>query len=99
MLRLVVLCLITACTTAPRVDGAGDASPSRYLYIWAGDADQTDPDFLVVLDVNPSSAGYGQVLHTVPVGMRGSMPHHLEYELPLEGHLLFANAHHVSGRC
>ena len=26
--------------------------------------------------------------------MRGSMPHHLEYELPAPGGLLFANAHH-----
>lgn len=43
-------------------------SPSPYLYIWAGDADQADgdTDFLVVVDANPQSPDYGTVLSTAP---------------------------------
>lgn len=60
------------------------------LYVWAGDADEADPDFLAVIDVRPGSARYGQVLTTVPVEGRGNVPHHTEYELT-PGQLLFAN--------
>jgi hypothetical protein len=56
--------------------------------------DEKDPDFLAVVDIRRSSPTYRQVLTTVPVGMRGSMPHHLEYELPPPDQLLFANGHH-----
>lgn len=31
---------------------------------------------------------------TLPIGMKASMPHHLEYWTPTRGNLLFANAHH-----
>ncbi|HEV2150354.1 MAG TPA: hypothetical protein VGR37_23340 [Longimicrobiaceae bacterium] len=70
------------------------AAPARYLYVWAGDRDEQHSDFLAVVDVRPESPTYGDVVATEPVGMRGSMPHHLEYELPPPGTLLFANAHH-----
>jgi hypothetical protein len=70
------------------------AAPARYLYVWAGDKDEKDPDFLAVVDVRPASPTYGQVVATEPVGKGGTMPHHTEYELPGPGRLLFANGHH-----
>ena len=73
---------------------APNASPARFLYVWAGDKDEKESDFLAVIDVRPSSATYGNVLSTVPVGMTGTLPHHLEYSLPPEGQTLFANGHH-----
>jgi hypothetical protein len=105
----VVLCVVSAalsaCTarrTAPPADGpgastalaAGGPAPARYLYVWAGDKDGKDSDFLAVVDVRPASPTYGQVLATEPVGMGGTLPHHTEYELPGPGRLLFANGHH-----
>src|SRR5690606_24572162 len=78
--------------------GAGSADPpagaSRFLYVWAGDADGQHSDFLAVVDVEPGSATYGEVLWTDTVGLRGSLPHHLEYALPSEGEFLFGNGHH-----
>jgi hypothetical protein len=68
---------------------------SRYLYIWMGDKDEKDDDFIAVLDVLESSPTYGKVLTSQPVGLKGSMPHHFEYELPAPGQLLFGNAHHL----
>ena len=94
-LAAVVLAACTAhrATTAPRRP-APAGPPARYLYVWAGDKDEKDSDFLAVVDVRPASATYGQVVATEPVGMGGTMPHHTEYELPGPGRLLFANGHH-----
>ena len=88
-LRLVAagfLWLAIACTKS--------SHESRYLYVWAGDQDAKDSDFLMVIDAQPSSATYTQVVATVPVGMSGSLPHHLEYWLPDSTSFLFANGHH-----
>jgi hypothetical protein len=62
--------------------------------VWAGDKDEKDSDFMAVVDVRPASATYGEVVATAPVGMRGTLPHHVEYELPGRGRRLFANGHH-----
>jgi hypothetical protein len=66
------------------------AEPATHLFVWAGDLDRADSDFLAVLDVAPGSPRYGQVIATVPAGARGTMPHHTEHRLPASGHL-FAN--------
>ncbi len=86
---LVVLSLITlsACTDAPS-DG-----PAPYLYVWMGDIDEQDSDFLAVVDADPESDTYGDVLTTQTVDLYGSLPHHTEYELPPPGALLFMNAY------
>lgn len=63
---------------------------SDYLYVWAGDKDGEDSDFLAVLDVHKSSATYGEIIATVPVGANATMPHHTEYEYP-PNDTLFAN--------
>ena len=70
------------------------AAPARYLYVWMGDKDGQDCDFIAVVDVRPESPTYARVIETEPVGMRGSMPHHLEYWLPPPGQFLFGNGHH-----
>ena len=69
-------------------------TPARFLYVWAGDKDEQHPDFMAVVDVQPGSPTYGEVVATEPVDMRGTLPHHTEYELPDRGRLLFANGHH-----
>ena len=69
--------------------------PSRYLYIWMGDKAEKSSDFLAVMDVDPASRSYGQFVASEPVGFTGSMPHHLQYELPPKGEFMFANGHHL----
>lgn len=63
-------------------------SGSRYLFIWAGDAERKGSDFLAVLDARRDSPGYGHIVATVAVGASGTMPHHTEYEFPESGELL-----------
>ena len=69
---------------------AQKASESRYLVTWVGDIDRSDSDFLAVLDVDPGSKTYTQVLNTVPVDAKGTVPHHTEHYFT-PGHPLFAN--------
>jgi len=69
-------------------------TPSPYLFVYAGDLDQADADFLAVLDVNPSSKTRGEPLYSVSTGMKNSMPHHMDYTPPPAGEPLFMNAHH-----
>jgi hypothetical protein len=49
---------------------------SPYLFIWAGDADRKDTDFLAVIDVRPKSKRYGHIVATLPVGVSNNYPHH-----------------------
>ena len=78
--------------------GSNDAAPvddpSRFLYVWAGDVDGNDSDFLAVIDVRSNSKTMGQILTTVPAGIKKSLPHHLEYTLPSTEQTLFGNGHH-----
>lgn len=73
---------------------AGTAS--EFLFIWAGDADRKESDFLAVIGAKRGSRDYGRVVATLPIGSSGTMPHHTEYEYP-PGHVLFANGW-VAGR-
>lgn len=84
-----LLLTLGACTARQ-----SDAPGSRFLYVWAGDSDYKESDFLAVVDVRPSSDTYRQVLGTVPVGMSGTLPHHMEYQLPDSNQWLFVNGHH-----
>ena len=76
-------------TSGPETAGADDAGWPR-LYVWSGDVDRADSDFLAVLDADPASAAYGSVVASVPVGRSGTHPHHTEHRMPAGG-ILFAN--------
>lgn len=93
-MRLAPLIALLAAAACQRTAPAAAAIPSRFLYVWAGDEDQKESDFLAVIDVRDDSPTFGQVLTTTPVGMTGTLPHHLEYSLPDSTQLLFANGHH-----
>jgi len=69
---------------------AKTARPS-YVFVWAGDRDAKSSDFLGVIDGDPSSPHYGQVVASVGTGLVGGDPHHTEGQMPFNDHLL-ANA-------
>jgi hypothetical protein len=74
-----------------RADSGGE---SPYLLIFASDEDNSDSDFLAVIDLRPGSATLGKAVSSLPTGLKVSMPHHMEYSMPPPGELLFMNAHH-----
>lgn len=88
VIRAVLLCLISM---AAHAQGAED---SPYLILFLGDKDEADSDFLATIDLRADSDELGEVIATTPIGMTASMPHHMEYQSPPEGELLFMNAHH-----
>ena len=70
--------------------GQGKRIPTPYLFVWSGDSDKKNSDFLAVIDARPGASSYGDIVATLPVGARGTYPHHTEYEFPSNS-LLFAN--------
>jgi hypothetical protein len=88
---LVAAIIIGACHAGAANPGPQPhAATSRFLFVWAGDADRRESDFLAVIDIDPRSANYASVLATLPVGVAGTRPHHTEYEMPATG-VLWAN--------
>lgn len=63
---------------------------SSYLFVWVGDADRKQTDFLAVVDVRLDSKQYGEIVKTLPIGVLSTIPHHTEHEMP-KGGILFAN--------
>ena len=62
---------------------------STHLFVWAWDVNHDAGAFLAVVDVDRSSATYGQVVSTLPT-LAGSDAHHTEYEMTTSQ--LFANS-------
>ncbi len=95
---VIAACLVAACASPSRDTPAATEgvvrAPSPYLLVSAADADETESDFLAVIDVREGSPTVGTAISTLPTGMNASMPHHMEYTLPPAGELLFLNAHH-----
>src|SRR5215469_13808089 len=93
---LVVSCVISVALLVPSIHKARSlnksesSQPSRYIFVWSGDAAHKSSDFLAVVDTDRSSATYARIVSTLPVGFSGLMPHHTEYEFP-PGNVLFAN--------
>jgi len=89
-----LFCLIqhVACSPSPDAGAPRAPEPAAYLFAWAGDQDEREGDsnFLAVIDVDPASATYRQIVATAPIGTVGGMPHHSEAEMPPDGHPLFA---------
>ena len=69
-------------------------SSGSYLFLWAGDADRKQSDFLAVIDASPRSAHYGSIVASIPTGVVGAHPHHTEQVMPADEHLL-ANGFHA----
>jgi len=85
------LAILPSCSSSPgEVFGDAEAGPSPFLYVWAGaDADE-ESDFLAVIDADPASARYGEIVASVPVGVSGGA-HHSEHVMP-SGDSLFVNS-------
>lgn len=86
--RLVVTVLVFA-TAARASEPAGHG---HYMFAWAGDQGQRGEDFIAVIDADPTSPHYGELLTSAASGIVTRQVHHTEYWMPDTGHL-FANDH------
>lgn len=85
---ILFLLLTLAASPSPAAEPAG--ATRQYLYLWTASADETQPDFLAVLDVTEREGRYGDLVATLPVPGRGNGPHHTEHSMPADAQL-FAN--------
>ena len=70
------------------------AAAGHFLFVWAGDRALQGNDFLAVIDADPASASYGQLVTTLATDQQTVRVHHTEYSMPASG-MLFANDHDV----
>lgn len=87
-----VLSSALALACRPAVESSPEVSPrpSPYVYVWAGAEKDGDSDFLAVIDADPSSTRYTEIVATAPVGLKGGA-HHSEHVMP-PGDTLFVNS-------
>ena len=79
---------LTACSQKPaEIPLKGEASP--YLFTFAGDQNEEDPDFIAMMNVDPSSETRGEPISSVSICHKASMPHHTEYFAPPAGEPIF----------
>lgn len=85
-------CLLIACAVCANAQSASHAvAPGgHYLFAWTGDADKKGNDFLAVINADPQSPDYGQLVTTLATEQPTMLVHHSEYVMP-EGGMLFAN--------
>lgn len=94
LLRLLAALVIGSIWMAAPVAAADltSAASPHALFVWAGDQAKQGNDFLVVIDADPDSPRYGNLLSAVETDQRTVRPHHTEYTMPASG-MLFANDH------
>lgn len=76
------------------VEGLEPGEHESLLYIWSRDADTQDSDFLAVVDADPNSESYGQIIATEPTGSVNNEAHHFGYTVSADrifGGGLFSN--------
>jgi len=94
LLSLVLACAVAPCAAQDQAESFSDspgAIPNSMLFAWLKDDDGEDPAFLAVIDSDPESESYGQLLTTVTTGVALEDAHHTPHSLPTSGRV-FANA-------
>jgi hypothetical protein len=92
MLRI-LLSGILACTSLGAIAQAPPADrPGHYLFVWTADQVKQGNDFLAVIDADPASPTYGELVASADTDIKSVRIHHTEYEMPAGG-MLFANDH------
>lgn len=86
--------------------GAVANAASPYLFVWGMEtrdpstamppASSMGRDFVAVFDVRPNNRHFGTLLAMLPVGDRGQMAHHTNYEMPADGRLFASD--YMSGQ-
>lgn len=92
MLRILLMLVLALSTLAVPARSQTTQRPGHYLFVWSQDRAKEGNDFLAVIDADPASPAYGQLLTSVATDQKSIQAHHTEYEMPASG-MLFANDH------
>lgn len=61
------------------VKGLKPGERETILYVWTRDADGQQSDFVAVVDVDPESESYGEIIATAPTNANATEAHHFGY--------------------
>src|SRR6204780_2780000 len=89
---LAIALLSSASVAAARSHSQTPQTSGHFLFAWTGDVNLKGKDFLAVIDADPASPSYGQLITTVVTDQQTVRIHHTEYVMPDSG-MLFANDH------
>lgn len=84
---LAALVALVSTTPGPMVDespfvkGLKPGEHEKILYVWTRDADHQESDFLAVVDVDPESETFGEIIATAPTGSAANEVHHFGYNV------------------
>ena len=92
MPRLRIICALVFFASISAISQEHQKASGDYMFAWTGDVEHKGNDFLVVIDADPASASYGQLVTTLATDQRTMRVHHTEYVMPASG-MLFANDH------
>src|SRR5271170_7044366 len=86
--------VLVACLCGPSMHGQEQPpkAAGHYMFAWTGDVAKKGNDFLAVIDADPDSATYGNLVTTLATDQQTVRVHHTEYVMPASG-MLFANDH------
>lgn len=59
--------------------GAETGARETILYVWTRDGDSKETDAVTVVDVDPESASFGEILYMAPTGSGANEAHHFGY--------------------
>lgn len=88
--------LVCVAVFSLRFQGQAVKTSGHYLFAWTGDLEKKGKDFLAVINADPASPSYGQLMTTLMTDQQTMQVHHTEYVMPASG-MLFANDH-LAGR-
>jgi hypothetical protein len=88
VVAIAAFCAVTTVSASAQEAGA----KGHHLFVWAGDRDKAGKNFIAVIDADPASPTYGQLLASAATDQTSNNPHHTEYVMPASGKL-FANDH------
>ena len=92
MLRVLLILALASLTLSGMAPSQTAKKPGHYVFVWAGDQAKQGNDFLLVVDADPASPRYGELVTSVATDQKSMKAHHTEYEMPASG-MLFANDH------
>src|SRR5579859_1146321 len=92
MRRMLMVCVLAVCASISVKSQEAQKTSGHYLFAWTGDFDRKSNDFLAIIDADPASSSYGQLVTTLVTDQQTMRVHHTEYVMPARG-MLFANDH------
>jgi hypothetical protein len=85
-MRSLLVAIATFCAViAVSASAQEPAAKGHHLFVWAGDRAKADKDFIAVIDADPASPTYGQLLASAATDQTSNNPHHTEYWMPASG--------------